>query len=250
MNADDHDLTRRNWVLSITRAGIAIGVTGEIQAGTNAARVLPPGLYEPSTDHLGHALMSAGKFHLVPPGCPTDYIRPRAGSFEPLFFSADDFAIIQRLTQLLLDKDGEAQEVAAWIDLRVRSAADVREAALHIDRLHRGLAVAYFGSEHVIEMETSDPAKICREGLAWLEKAAESGQAAGFLMLTPQQQLALVDSISDERADKESQNPGTRLFALLKAETIRGFYTSQAGLEELGFRGNAFYARSPGCDSR
>jgi hypothetical protein len=31
---------------------------------------------------------------------------------------------------------------------------------------------------------------------------------------------------------------------------VRGFYTSQVGLKELDSKGNAFYARSLGCDNK
>jgi hypothetical protein len=53
--------------------------------------------------------------------------------------------------------------------------------------------------------------------------------------------------ISDDRDEKGIETDGTRFFALIKAEVIRGYYTSKAGLEELDFKGNAFYAVSPGC---
>jgi hypothetical protein len=242
---DDHDLSRRNLLLIALAAGLA----NKSPAGTNAPSELPPGLYEPSADHLGHGLASTGRFHLIPPGCPTDYIRHANGPFELLFFSEADFAIIRRLAELLLDDESIAQEVAAWIDLRVSSAAGVREAALHLDPLHRALAIAYFGSAHVIEVETSDPATICREGLAWITNAARSQHAEGFLSLDPGQQLALLHSIGDQRPETHSENPGTRFFAFLKAEVIHGFYSSQPGLKEVDFKGNAFYARSPGCNS-
>jgi Gluconate 2-dehydrogenase subunit 3 len=236
MDSRDNDLTRRNLLL----VALAAGFGNKSQAGTNTPAELPPGLYEPSSNHLEHALASTTPFHVIPPGCPTDYIRPASGPFKPLFFSEADFAIIRRLVELLLDDESAAQEVAAWIDLQVSSAAGVREAALHVDPLHRALAIAYLGSSHVIEVETSDPATICREGLEWIANTAE-----GFLSLDREHQLALLRSI-----ETRSETPGTQFFDFLKTEVIRGFYTSQAGLKELDFKGNAFYARSPGCDSR
>jgi hypothetical protein len=57
----------------------------------------------------------------------------------------------------------------------------------------------------------------------------------------------VLGSISDARADKQTGNAGTKFFAYFKPEVIRGYYTSQAGLHELDFKGNSFYARSPGC---
>ena len=62
-------------------------------------------------------------------------------------------------------------------------------------------------------------------------------------------QIAVLESISDARSDKQTENAGTRFFTFLKSEIIRAYYTSQPGLKELDFKGNGFYARSPGCSS-
>src|SRR6185312_3268909 len=194
-------------------------------------------------------------FHPIAPDCPTDYVRPRAEAFKPLFFSASEFTTLRRLTGLMLgnDENGDqniTQEVAEWIDLRVWSAGGVREAALAVPPLYRDLAVAHWGSARVKQAEEWDPANICREGLAWVAGATNAQYSKRFRDLETEQQLALLHTVSDERADKQLQNPGTRFFTFLKSETIRGFYTSQAGLKELDFKGNAFYARSPGCSSK
>lgn len=68
-----------------------------------------------------------------------------------------------------------------------------------------------------------DPQELCRTGLARL-KLEQSG---------------LLDVL-------ESQNdPFLRWF---KQRVIEGFYTSQAGLKELDYKGNSFYSESPGCN--
>jgi len=251
--------TRRSWMVTISQAAVASRLSGKMPAEAQEGHPLPPGLYQPSRDHLSHALMSSEQFHPVAPGCPTDYIQPRTGPFKPLFFSPSEFAVIQRLTELLLgeistsDRDEARsvnEEVAEWIDLRAWSAGGVREAALRMHPLHRELAVAYYGTPQVDQAETSDPAKTCREGVAWITGAAHSQHSADFLSLDVGQQLAILDGVSDERADKQLQNSGTRFFDFLKSQTIRAFYTSRTGLKELDFKGNAFYARSPGCDSK
>ena len=255
----DSDLSRRNWVMAIGQAAIGFRFSGRVHAETKDTTSLPPGLYMPSTDHLGHALMSSGRFHPIPPNCPIDYIRRRTEPFTALFLSASEFAVIRRLIQLLLGEtpaDGRnedaslTQEVAEWVDLRLENARLIREAALHLDPLRRAAAVGYYGSARVNQLETSNPDKICREGLEWLSSEAQSRHSDQFLSLTEERQLAILNSISDERPDKQSENSGTRFFTFLKAEVIRGFYTSRSGLKELDFRGNAFYARSPGCTSK
>lgn len=246
-------------MVTISQAAVGLGLSGNMQADTQDAHQLPPGLYHPSADHLSHALMSTEQFHPVAPGCPTDYIRPRSGPFKPLFFSDSEFATIRRLTELLMGEDSKSdhndgqsatQEVAEWIDLRVWSAGGVREAALRIHPPYRDLAVSYYGPTQVKQVETWDPANTCRAGLAWLTAVSKAQHSKEFLSLGEAQQVAMLDAVSDERADKQSHNSGTRLFDFLKAETIRGFYTSRDGLKELDFKGNAFYARSPGCDSK
>lgn len=247
--------TRRSWMVTIGQAAVGLELSGKAQAAVQSANLLPPGLYDPSRDHLSHALMSTGRFHPVAPDCPTDYVRPRTEAFKPLFFSASEFTTIRRLTGLMLgnDENGDqniTQEVAEWIDLRVWSAGGVREAALAVPPLYRDLAMAHWGSARVKQAEEWDPANICREGLAWVADAANAQYSKTFRDLETEQQLALLRTVSDERAGKQLQNPGTRFFTFLKSEIIRGFYTSQAGLKELDFKGNAFYARSPGCSSK
>ncbi len=246
---DNSDVSRRTVIVAIGQAATGFGLSSSLLADTKKTLQLPPGLYQPSRNYLGHALMSVGPFHPIPPGCPTDYIRPRTEPFTPSFFSPVEFEVVRRLTQLMLGVDeSPAQEVAEWVDFRVASAPGVREAARRLEPLHRILAVAHFGSAQVTQLETANPENICREGLTWFSNAAHAYGSDQFLSLSDEQQIATLGSVSDERADKESQNPGTRLFTFLKAETIRGYYTSQAGLRELDFKGNGFYAKSPGCD--
>jgi hypothetical protein len=240
----DDNLSRRDWTLFVTRTAIAAGVVG---SEALAATELPPGLYTPSTDHLGHALMDAGPFRILPADCPTDYIRASTGPFQPLFFPAPQFAVIRRLVELLLGGTPAVQEIAGWIDLRVSEAAAIRQAALRLDPLQRILAVAYFGPAQVANIEASEPETVCHAGLEWLEDSATSRYARSFLSLEESAQLTLLASISDDNHPDIRANAGTRLFAYLKSEAIRGFYTSQLGLKELDFKGNAFYARSPGC---
>jgi hypothetical protein len=256
---DDSDISRRSAIVTIGQAAVGIGLSGTLRAETDGHPQLPAGLYQASNDHLTHALMSSGRFHPIPPGCPTDYIHPKSEPFTPLFFSSSEFTIVRRVAQLMLGDalsmrlsgtPAFAEEIAEWIDLRVASAAAVREAAHRLNPLHRALAVAYFGSGQLSRVETGNPERICSEGFEWLLNTAQARGRDQFLSLNEEEQLATLESISDRRQDKTSENAGTRFFTLLKTEVIRGFYTSQVGLKELDFKGNAFYARSPGCNMK
>ncbi len=245
------DQTRRTWIVTITQAAAGLGVVRRVSGSVPNSVTLPPGVYEASSDHLGHALMNTARYHPIPPGCPTDYIRPQNGPFKPLFFSNAEFALIHRLIQLLLGEvaggSSTIQELAEWIDLRVSSADGVLQAEARLDSLHRALATAYFGLAQNTAVKERPPS-ICRAGIVWILTASRTKYSKEFLSLELPQQVAILHSISDERNDKH-ENAGTRFFSFMKAEAIRGFYTSQVGLRELDFKGNAFYARSPGCNS-
>jgi Gluconate 2-dehydrogenase subunit 3 len=252
----DSELTRRVWMLRVGEMALGIGFAGMPRARASQPIALPPGLYEPLTDHLGHALESAGRFHPVASGSATDYVKPRTEPFHPLFFSSSDFAVVHRLTALILgegsdagnhSQSGPVEEVAEWVDLRVASSAGTRKAALALDPSHRAVMVAYHGAGTVRDLETFDPQNVCRDGLAWLENESRARHRAEFLALSADDQLQLLAVITDERIQKDVENAGIQFFKFLKSEVIRGFYTSQAGLRELDYKGNAFYARSPGC---
>jgi hypothetical protein len=133
------------------------------------------------------------------------------------------------------------REIAQWIDLTVSEAPAVRAAARALSPGHRTLAVHFYGLDSVRKLESFDPQKIVREGLEWLA-------ANNFAALREPDQIALLQSISDARATRNERNAGTEFFAYLKEHVIDGFYTSRAGLEELGYRGNGFYASPPGCE--
>jgi len=138
--------------------------------------------------------------------------------------------------------------VAEWIDLVVFSGPGVRAAARNLTPEQRALAVAYFTSEEPVrELETFEPERICKEGLAWLQQESERRSFKTFLTVPPAMQLELVSSLSDNRPDPAVSNAGTRFFDFLKAEVIRGYYTSRLGLKELNYTGNSFYGQSPGC---
>jgi hypothetical protein len=260
------ELTRREWLLKLGSA-VALsgfcGVPAEAAQEAHAAHgLLPPGLYQPSLDHLTNALSSEGPFLTAPPGAETEYVRPRSGPFVPQAFAPGDFGIVRRLVQIILGEDLQTasekrdpggptsiyDEVAEWIDLVVSSAPAVRKVASNLPADRRALAVAYFGSEEPVDrLETFEPERICSEGLAWLGEESRRRFAKGFLETDPRGQAELVQGIGDARPDRSTTHAGTLLFDFIKAETVRGFYTSHLGLRELNYKGNSFYGQSPGC---
>jgi hypothetical protein len=195
--------------------------------------------------------MSADQYHPIPPGCPTDYVRPRQGPYRPLFFSEAEFTFTCCFTRLVLGDAPQdvTEEVAEWVDLRIASDAGVRRAESRVEPLYHALASAYFGSNQGSPV-APELGQTFRNGLAWISDSAQSQYGKQFLSLDPEQQVKILHAISDGREDPSVKNPGTELFAFLKTEVTKGFYTSRFGLTELNYKGNAFYARSPGCSSK
>jgi len=252
------DITRREWLLRLGGAAVLMGfqgvpVAGEAGPTPSEAAQLPPGLYDPSEDHMTHALTSDARFFPIPPGSPTDFVRPPSGPFQPQFFSPAEFPVVQRLVALVLGESGEGveakatiSEVSEWIDLEVFNAAAVREAALNLSPQHRALAVAFHrGEEGVKARETHEPQKIWREGLEWISTESSHRWGKALLDAPEASQIELLKSLNGR---EEADNAGTRLFVLLKNQVAHGFYTSQRGLKELDYKGNAFYAECPGCN--
>ena len=259
-------LTRREWLVSLGSAVVLSGVRGapgQFRQELHAVGApLPPGLYQPSLDHLSHALASEDRFLPIPLGAETEYLRPRSGPFLPQSFAQEEFPVVRRLVEIILGEDLKNSsekpalgapasiydEVAEWIDLVVASAPGIRTLARSLPADQRVLAVAYFGSEEPMRnLETFEPERVCHEGLAWLGEESQRRFAKSFLDADPAGQIELVEAISDVRPDRSVIHAGTRLFDFLKAESIRGFYTARLGLNELDYKGNSFYTKSPGC---
>jgi gluconate 2-dehydrogenase subunit 3-like protein len=259
-------LTRREWLVSLGSAVVLSGfpvAPGQAQQDPHAAgAALPPGIYQPSFEHLAHALGSEDPFLPIPLGTQTEYLRPRSGPFVPQALTQEEFRIVRRLVEIILGEDlknssekraagapaNVYDEVAEWIDLVVASAPGIRKLARSLPADQRALTVAYLGSEEPVRhLETFESERVCHEGLAWLLEESRRRFAKSFLDSDLATQVELVRAISDVRPDESSIHAGTRLFDFLKAECIRGFYTSRIGLKELDYKGNSFYAEAPGC---
>ena len=214
------EFSRRSWILRLGGATLLSGFGGAELDGAEQPP-LPPGLYEPSLQHLAHSLKTS--------------MAPGPEPLAPRYFAADDLSLVRMLVAVILGEEPSASvvvEVAGWIDLIVGCSEAVRTAARSLSPAHRRLAVDYYGEDTVRELESEDPQALCRDGLAALKRA-------GFASLDAPAQLAHL-------ADLE--NTGDPFVEWVKRRTLDGFYTSRQGLQELDYKGNAFYAQSPGCD--
>lgn len=91
-----------------------------------------------------------------------------------------------------------------------------------------------------------------RGGLRWVDMQMLKRHEKPFKDCTQQQQLALVDEIAypqiefeDEKKNKQKvgtvkpgMEPGVAFFSLMRSLTATGFYTSEIGVKDLGYKGN------------
>jgi gluconate 2-dehydrogenase gamma chain len=143
----------------------------------------------------------------------------KLATYHPLFFNASEHALVERLTDILIPSDATpgARDagVAEFIDLMASRDPD----------LQRG-----FG-----------------EGLAWLNRHSAKTHGKQFVMLSPAEQIGLLEPLAYKAKHQAGEERGREFFQLLREYTVMGFYTSEVGLKELDFPGLKFYAASPSC---
>ena len=139
--------------------------------------------------------------------------------YRPVFFSAFEYALVERLADLIIPADDTpgAREagVAEFIDLMVSRDPDLQ--------------------------------RRFRTGLRWLTTHSQKIWGKAFLMLNPGQQTVLLEPLAYERKFRAGEERGREFFRLIREYTVMGFYTSEMGLKELDFPGLRFYAESPSC---
>lgn len=77
-----------------------------------------------------------------------------------------------------------------------------------------------------------------RGGLRWLDLQMIKLYGTSFKDSKPDQQLALVDAIAYPGKAKPQMRQGVAFFSLMRNLTATGFFTSEMGIKDLGYKGN------------
>jgi hypothetical protein len=143
-------------------------------------------------------------------------------TYTPKFFSAHFYKTLQSLCQTLIPSDEDAKgaiEAGApeFIDL--------------ITSENKAYQVSLGG------------------GLMWLDNTCIDRYGNTYLDCTPQQQKEILDLIAYRKNAKNdpSLGQGIEFFAFLRKLTADGFFTSEIGINYLGYIGNTFVSEFPGC---
>jgi len=139
--------------------------------------------------------------------------------YHPQFFTAAEYAVIERLADLIIPSDGTpgAREagVAEFIDFMVASDPEVQY--------------------------------VFRTGITWLNAHSERTSGKRFIDLTPEQQTSLLEPLGFKDKARPGEEDGRTFFKMMREYTVTGFYTSEIGFKELDNPALKFYAESPEC---
>lgn len=90
----------------------------------------------------------------------------------------------------------------------------------------------------LLSSQNPDMLDIYTGGLAWLDRAMARQYNAGFLAATPAQRTAMLDIIAYRRNSTPELAAGIHFFDWARHMTVDAYYTSAAGIKEVGYMGN------------
>jgi gluconate 2-dehydrogenase gamma chain len=80
-------------------------------------------------------------------------------------------------------------------------------------------------------------------GLAWLNEAMLREFAADFLTASADQRTSLLDRVAYKKNETPELGAGVRFFAWTRRMAVDAYYTSPAGIKEIGYMGNRAVAK-------
>ena len=148
----------------------------------------------------------------------TAHAQAAAGAYAPRSFTDAQFRTLERLTDLIIPVENgnpgaSAARCAAWIDM--------------------------------ISSENDQLKTTYRNGFTWLDTTMKTRGAPDFSSATPEQQTALLDLIAYRRNQSPELTPGIEFFGWVRRMTVDAFYTSEIGIKDIDYRGNAPLASYP-----
>jgi gluconate 2-dehydrogenase gamma chain len=142
--------------------------------------------------------------------------------YKPKFFTAHSYKTLQTLCQTIIPSDEHA----------------------------KGALEA--GAPEFIDLITSENKEYqvaLGGGLMWLDNTCIDRYGSAYLECAAQQQKEILDLIAYRKNFKTdpSLGQGIEFFAFLRKLTAAGFFTSEIGIEYLGYIGNTYLKEFPGC---
>ena len=176
--------------------------------------------------------------------CPQGHTETTAshvasGPYKPLFFSPDQYRMIEHIAEMIIPEDdtpgAKTAGVPEFIDFMVANrvpvsgSRDVRS------------------TQDAIESGNEAQNKFI-DGLDWINARSYSEFTHGFLECTPEQQISLLEELAYKTKFKPTTESGRAFFQMMRDYTVVGYYTTKIGLETLGYPGlRQVWPKMPGC---
>ena len=148
---------------------------------------------------------------------------PQAASgYTPLFFTKDEFAMVDELSELIIPADDHSPgareaQVAAYIDKRLAETWD------------------------------KPRQQTWRSGLETIDVVCKQMHGKRFLEASPDQKVAMLTRISQN--EMKPEKPEERFFRELKSRTAGAYYSSTIGIhKEMEYKGNVYLREFAGTD--
>ena len=130
----------------------------------------------------------------------------------PLFFTREEFAMVDELSEMIIPTDAHspgarAAGCAAYIDARLA------------------------------ESWTEEPKTEWRNGLKAIDAVSQEMHGKPFMQATAEQRISVLTRIAAN--EQNPQKPEDRFFRELKGRTVHAYYTSKVGIhQEMEYKGN------------
>lgn len=191
-------MKRRDLLRNITLTTVGIGIAS---TGVNANTTSPDELAE----------IAKKKKKKPAPGRTPEEVERDAKLMAETFFNEHEMATITVLCDIILPADansGSASQVGvpAFIE---------------------------FVAKDIPPHQTP-----LRGGLMWLDNQAMKRFSKKFIACTSSEQIQIVDDIAYPEQAKPAFSQGVSFFNLMRDLTMTGFYTTEVGFKDLGYKGN------------
>ncbi len=138
------------------------------------------------------------------------------GGYRPKGLNEHEYKTLQKLSDWIIPSSNQAQGAlkagaADWIDL--------------------------------LSSENPQMLAIYTGGIAWMDSAMQRLHKTDFLSAKPEWQRELLDIIAYKKNESPQFGPGIRFFAWARKMVVDAYYTSPAGIKELGYIGNTALAK-------
>jgi gluconate 2-dehydrogenase gamma chain len=163
----------------------------------------------------------------------------RADAYTPLFFSPQQYRLVEHLADMIIPEDGtpgaKQAGVAEFIDFMLANRVPVSES--------RDIRSTQDAIEAGNEAQT-----LFIGGLGWMNARSHSEFGREFLECTRDQQNALLEELAYKAKFKPNTERGRAFFQMVRDYTVVGYYTTKIGLESLGYPGlRTVWPKMPGC---